>query len=111
LLRLIAAFNCYRQNIENLKMFQNFIEASEFISVNKEMSIKDDEKLMLYALYKMATIGKPPPRKEFGLFETKEKMKYDAWVEFSTSYKCEHAKELYITFANKLYEKYVSHNN
>ena len=90
-------------------MFQTFEEASKFITMNKEMAIKDDEKLMLYALYKMATVGKPPV-KEFGMFETKEKMKYNAWLEFSSSYKCENAKELYITFANKLYEKYVSPN-
>jgi diazepam-binding inhibitor (GABA receptor modulating acyl-CoA-binding protein) len=90
-------------------MFQTFAEASEFISINKHMAIKDDEKLMLYALYKMSTVGKPPV-KEFGMFEMKEKMKYNAWVEFSSNYKCEHAEELYITFANKLYEKYLSPN-
>ena len=90
-------------------MFQTFEEASKFISLNKQMAIKDDEKLMLYALYKMAIVGKPPV-KEFGMFETKEKLKYNAWLEFSNAYQCEHAEELYISFANKLYEKYLSPN-
>jgi acyl-CoA-binding protein len=88
-------------------MFNTFAEASTFISTNKHMTIKDDEKLMLYALYKMSVAGLPE-KKIISLIDIKEQVKYKAWTEFSEAYSCEDAPKMYVALANQLYTKYMS---
>ncbi len=86
--------------------FNSFEEASQYVSNNKEFIITDDEKLMLYALYKMATVGKPNkhPPNPLNITETS---KFTAWSQFSETYNCADATTLYTNLVNKLYIKYL----
>ena len=86
-------------------MEERFQHACTFVSNNKYFNVTDDEKLMLYALYKLATVG-APPMKEIHSFKIKESLKYDAWKNFAANYKDENHKELYVTLVDKLKLKY-----
>jgi diazepam-binding inhibitor (GABA receptor modulating acyl-CoA-binding protein) len=56
-----------------------FYKESE--DVKKLYYVSDDSKLKLYGLYKQATIGDVNCPRPSGIFNIKEKAKYDAWYE------------------------------
>ena len=87
-------------------MFSKFEEAVVFVSTNKKFEVSDEERLMIYAFFKMATVGQPPEKRECSSLDVKGNMKYNAWKEFSLNYDCGDAKALYVTLVNKLIQKY-----
>ncbi|KAL2613988.1 hypothetical protein R1flu_025680 [Riccia fluitans] len=66
-------------------------------------STSDDDKLILYGLYKQATVGKINTSRPSGMFEQKGRYKWDAWkaVEGKTK---EEAMSDYITKVTQLKE-------
>tara|TARA_B100000482_G_scaffold191812_1_gene177914 strand:+ start:327 stop:602 length:276 start_codon:yes stop_codon:yes gene_type:complete len=90
-------------------MLSVFEEAVKFVSTHRGFDVNDEERLMIYALYKMATVGKAPDECECSSLDMKGKMKYNAWKELSSNYGCgESAKTLYVELVNKLIIKYKS---
>lgn len=87
-------------------MFSKFEEAVNFVSTNKNFDVSDEERLMIYAFFKMATVGLPTDKCECSSLDVKGNMKYNAWKEFSSNYDCGDAKVLYVTLVNKLIQKY-----
>tara|TARA_B100000945_G_scaffold320964_1_gene333005 strand:- start:1524 stop:1799 length:276 start_codon:yes stop_codon:yes gene_type:complete len=87
-------------------MIENFAEACHYVSSRKDLQTDDDEKLMIYALFKIATIGKPL-EKNNSMFNLTEQLKYSAWTQFYENYKDkEQCKKLYVDLINKLIKKY-----
>ncbi|KAJ7539604.1 hypothetical protein O6H91_11G101300 [Diphasiastrum complanatum] len=64
---------------------------------------KDEDKLILYALYKQATIGDVNTTRPGGLFDLKGKAKWDAWNGLKGKSK-EEAQQDYITKVTQLNE-------
>tara|TARA_B110000008_G_scaffold269584_1_gene298985 strand:+ start:1049 stop:1309 length:261 start_codon:yes stop_codon:yes gene_type:complete len=81
----------------------DFDQAVKFVEENKNLPTTDDEKLMIYALYKMATVGQPPDTKQINPLNLKEIKKYEAWKEFSDS---KNPEKLYVKLVEKLAAKY-----
>ena len=54
----------------------------EAVDRSKTLSEKPDNDtlLMLYSLYKQATEGDAPEEKTYGMFDSKEKFKHEAWL-------------------------------
>jgi len=87
-------------------MLTNFENAVHFVTTNKSFHVDDEERLMIYAFYKLATVGKAPNNCPCHSWDVKGTMKYNAWKEFSLNYECEQAKELYVKLVNTLMNKY-----
>lgn len=64
----------------------------------------DDELLLLYGLYKQATVGDNTTAKP-GVFDLKGKYKWQAWKDLEGTTQ-EEAEQKYIAFATELIEKY-----
>ena len=60
----------------------------------------NEEKLMLYALYKIGTVGKAP-QKPLTTLNPIEAAKRNAWVNFSTEYSKDEARAVYIALVEK----------
>ena len=63
------------------------------------------ELLKLYALYKQATVGNINTEQP-GIFNWKERSKWDSWNKLKGSMTQEQAEEKYIELVNELFEKY-----
>ena len=87
-------------------MFSKFEEAVHFVSTNKNFDVTDEERLMIYAFFKMATVGQPPEACKCSKLDIKNTMKYNAWKEFASNYDCRDAQGLYVTLVNQLIKKY-----
>lgn len=78
-----------------------FAEACRKVSTST-FPVTDDEKLMLYALYKIATVGEPPKKKDTSI-DPVYHAKYNAWYEFSQTVTTKaHAESLYVSLVDKL---------
>ena len=62
-----------------MSLIQQFNNAAE--NVKSLSFVSDDNKLKLYGLYKQATVGDVNTARPSGMFNIKEKAKYDAWNE------------------------------
>jgi diazepam-binding inhibitor (GABA receptor modulating acyl-CoA-binding protein) len=62
-----------------MSLLQQFNNAAE--NVKNLSFVSDDNKLKLYGLYKQATVGDVNTERPSGMFNIKEKAKYDAWNE------------------------------
>lgn len=62
-----------------MSLLQQFNNAAE--NVKNLSFVSDDNKLKLYGLYKQATVGDVNTARPSGMFNIKEKAKYDAWIE------------------------------
>lgn len=62
-----------------MSLLQQFNNAAE--NVKNLSFVSDDNKLKLYGLYKQATVGDVNTARPSGMFNIKEKAKYDAWNE------------------------------
>jgi acyl-CoA-binding protein len=81
-------------------MFKNFEEAVKHVqSMPKNPKITQDVQLLFYGLYKQALHGNHTNLRPTGLFQYKEKMKWDAW-EKQRNKKPQDAKKEYIDLLN-----------
>jgi diazepam-binding inhibitor (GABA receptor modulating acyl-CoA-binding protein) len=80
---IIDQFNNSAENVKNLSF------------------VSDDNKLKLYGLYKQSTIGDINTTRPSGMFNIKEKAKYDAWNENKGMSK-EKAMNEYISLVSNL---------
>jgi acyl-CoA-binding protein len=65
-------------------------------------AVSDDEKLMLYALFKIARGEGTPPAPRPSVCTPVARAKWDAWTEFSQAYSGSQALELYVQLVGKL---------
>ena len=68
---------------------------------SKSFSADNEEKLMLYALYKIVTVGQKPTKARNNANPI-ESAKWDAWNDFGSHYARETAITLYPSLVNKL---------
>ncbi|CAL9734124.1 acyl-CoA-binding protein 2 [Monosporozyma servazzii] len=64
-----------------------------------------DELLKLYSLYKQATVGDVNVERP-GIFNIKDRKKWDAWNELKGTLTQEEAEQQYISFVDELIAKY-----
>ena len=82
-----------------------FESARERVQVGT-FSVNDDERLMLYALFKMATTGRStPPTARPSVLDPVGRAKWDAWTDFGGSYRTADAKKLYSALVLRLSER------
>ncbi|XP_041057451.1 acyl-CoA-binding protein [Carcharodon carcharias] len=81
----------------------DFEKAAEEV---KQLKLKpsDDEMLLIYSLYKQATVGDVNTDRP-GMFDLKGKAKWDAWNERKGTSK-EEAMKMYISKVQELKDKY-----
>ena len=78
----------------------NQFEAAQKIVRDGSFETTDQEKLMLYALYKIGTMGQAP-RDSPSAFNPVEIAKRRAWVDFSREYSQEEAQKVYAALVAK----------
>lgn len=83
-----------------MTLLEDFFKASEDVKM-LPYSVSDNIKLKLYGLYKQATIGDVNYPRPTGMFNIKEKAKYDAWFENKDMSK-ESAMNEYINLVSEL---------
>ncbi len=81
----------------------NFDEAVHIVR-NGDFVATDDEKLMLYALYKIITVS-PLPTFARPILDPIAISKWDAWAEFGKQYNQDSARSLYPQLVNNLRPK------
>ena len=65
-------------------------------------SVSDDERLMLYALFKIAGGASAPSGARPSSFDPVARAKWDAWTEFGKTYSTAQALQLYPQFVGRL---------
>jgi diazepam-binding inhibitor (GABA receptor modulating acyl-CoA-binding protein) len=89
----------------SLRVDSKFNKAAEDIK-NLTEKPTNEELLMLYGLYKQATVGDVSGDRP-GMFDPKGRAKWDAWQKNEGMEKND-AKEEYVKYANTLLQKYPS---
>tara|TARA_B110000046_G_C12710315_1_gene280312 strand:+ start:112 stop:369 length:258 start_codon:yes stop_codon:yes gene_type:complete len=64
-----------------------------------------EEQLMLYALYKIATVGRTPQSSR-NAFDPLQTAKWDAWTAFGTQYTEQEATTVYPVLVGKLRDRH-----